>query len=166
MAAPEVMTKKQACQYLHISLATLERWMAAERLPVVKLGRRVLFRKAALDEILQAHERPAKGLSHGSGADAPEGREAALMRRPAGDSDAASAHEYWTLGEVIARGWTEPMVLDFLLGKPDVILGPGMAWADTYRNHLYTRQRVLDAEAQPAFQEQRRQLEKSRARRR
>jgi excisionase family DNA binding protein len=60
MAAPEVMTKKQACQYLHISLATLERWMAVERLPVVKLGRRVLFRKAALDALLQAHERPAR----------------------------------------------------------------------------------------------------------
>ena len=47
MAAPEVMTKKQACQYLHISLATLERWMAAERLSVVKLGRRVLDKKRA-----------------------------------------------------------------------------------------------------------------------
>jgi excisionase family DNA binding protein len=60
MAAPEVMTKKQASQYLKISVATLERWMAAERVPVVKLGRRVLFRKEALDALLRQHERPAK----------------------------------------------------------------------------------------------------------
>jgi excisionase family DNA binding protein len=60
MAAPDVMTKKQASQYLKISLATLERWMAAERVPVVKLGRRVLFRKESLDALLRQHERPAK----------------------------------------------------------------------------------------------------------
>jgi excisionase family DNA binding protein len=56
--AEEVMTKDQAAAYLHISMATLERWMRAGLLPVVKLAgrRRVLFRKVALDAVLQAHE--------------------------------------------------------------------------------------------------------------
>jgi excisionase family DNA binding protein len=57
--AEEVMTKAQAAHYLHISVATLERWMRAGLLPVVKLQgrRRVLFRKEALDQVLRDHER-------------------------------------------------------------------------------------------------------------
>jgi excisionase family DNA binding protein len=56
--AEEVMTKQQAAAYLHISVPTLERWMRAGLLPVVKLQgrRRVLFRKAALDQVLREHE--------------------------------------------------------------------------------------------------------------
>jgi excisionase family DNA binding protein len=54
----EVMTKAQAAQYLHISIATLERWMRAGLLPVVKFQgrRRVLFRKEALDQVLREAE--------------------------------------------------------------------------------------------------------------
>ena len=54
----EVMTKAQAAQYLHISIATLERWMRAGLLPVVKFQgrRRVLFRKDALDQVLREAE--------------------------------------------------------------------------------------------------------------
>jgi excisionase family DNA binding protein len=56
--AEDIMTKQQAAAYLHISVATLERWMRAGLLPVVKLQgrRRVLFRKAALDQVLQEAE--------------------------------------------------------------------------------------------------------------
>ncbi len=56
--AEEVMTKQQAATYLHISVATLERWMRGGVLPVVKLRgrRRVLFRKPALDAVLRAND--------------------------------------------------------------------------------------------------------------
>jgi excisionase family DNA binding protein len=56
--AEDVMTKQQAAAYLHISVPTLERWMRAGLLPVVKLPgrRRVLFRKDALDQVLREAE--------------------------------------------------------------------------------------------------------------
>jgi excisionase family DNA binding protein len=56
--AEDVMTKAQAAQYLHISVATLERWMRAGLVPVVTLPgrRRVLIRKEALDQVLRDHE--------------------------------------------------------------------------------------------------------------
>jgi excisionase family DNA binding protein len=62
----EVMTKAQAAHYLHISLATLERWTRAGLVPVVKLQgrRRVLFRKAALDQMLRDHERAQRPEAH------------------------------------------------------------------------------------------------------
>ena len=54
--AADVMTKDQARRYLHISLATLDRWIDKGLIPVVKLERRVLIRKAALDQVLRDHE--------------------------------------------------------------------------------------------------------------
>jgi excisionase family DNA binding protein len=56
--AEDVMTKAQAADYLHISIATLERWMRAGLVPVVTLPgrRRVLIRKEALDQVLRDHE--------------------------------------------------------------------------------------------------------------
>jgi excisionase family DNA binding protein len=55
--AADVMTKAQASRYLHISLATLDRWIDKGLIPIVKLERRVLLRKAALDQVLRDHER-------------------------------------------------------------------------------------------------------------
>jgi excisionase family DNA binding protein len=57
LMAADVMTKDQARRYLHISLATLDRWIDKGLIPVVKLERRVLIRKAALDQVLRDHER-------------------------------------------------------------------------------------------------------------
>ena len=55
--ADDVMPKVQAAEYLHIHLASLERWTRAGMVPVVKLPgrRRVLFLKAALDQLLRDH---------------------------------------------------------------------------------------------------------------
>jgi excisionase family DNA binding protein len=67
--AADVMTKDQARRYLHISLATLDRWIEKGLIPVVKLERRVLIRKAALDQVLRDHERvatPAALRAHGA----------------------------------------------------------------------------------------------------
>jgi len=72
--AAEVMTKELARRYLHISLATLDRWIEKGLIPVVKLERRVLIRKAALDQVLRDHERvatPAAARSNGAGQEAP-----------------------------------------------------------------------------------------------
>jgi excisionase family DNA binding protein len=57
--ADDVMTTAQAAQYLHIGLATLERWTRAGVVPVVKWPgrRRVLFRKEALEQRLRDHQR-------------------------------------------------------------------------------------------------------------
>ncbi len=52
----EVMSRQEACVYLGVSLSTMERLIRAGALPVVKLERRVLIRKASLDAWLQAHE--------------------------------------------------------------------------------------------------------------
>jgi excisionase family DNA binding protein len=67
--AEDVMTKAQAAQYLHISIATLERWTRAGLVPVVTLPgrRRVLFRKAALDQLLRDHERVATPAPRSTG---------------------------------------------------------------------------------------------------
>jgi excisionase family DNA binding protein len=56
--AQDVMTKAQAAQYLHISIATLECWMRGGLVPVVTLPgrRRVLIRKEAVDQVLRDHE--------------------------------------------------------------------------------------------------------------
>jgi hypothetical protein len=72
------------------------------------------------------------------------------------------AHTYLTKSELLTRGWTDEMVMDFLHNKPDVRLG-GDERPD---NLLYARDRVVSVEASPAFQKRQRQLEQSRARRR
>jgi excisionase family DNA binding protein len=72
--ADEVMTKQEAADYLKISLPTLERRIRAGVIPVVKLGRRVLLRKEALDRVLRDHERvrtPAAHQPNGAGKEAP-----------------------------------------------------------------------------------------------
>lgn len=70
------------------------------------------------------------------------------------------AHEYLTESELLVRGWTIYMVVDFLRNLPDLTLGFGA------ENRLYTRQRVLAAEARPEFQKRQRQREQRHARRR
>jgi excisionase family DNA binding protein len=49
-------SKKGAARYLSISVRTLEHLIATGELPIVKLQRRVLIRKEALDTFLQARE--------------------------------------------------------------------------------------------------------------
>jgi excisionase family DNA binding protein len=54
----EVLSRQEACTYLGVSMSTLERMIRAGELPIVKLDRRVLIRKAALDAVLQEREDP------------------------------------------------------------------------------------------------------------
>ena len=49
--SPEYLSKKEAAEYMKISMATLERLMN-QGLPFIKLDRRVLFRRADVDRWL------------------------------------------------------------------------------------------------------------------
>jgi excisionase family DNA binding protein len=53
---PDVYTRQQVCQRLQISLPTLERLIRRGELPIVKVGRRVLIRRQALDDFLRTRE--------------------------------------------------------------------------------------------------------------
>jgi hypothetical protein len=48
----EVLSRKEAAQYLHICLTLLDR---TTDIPRSKIGKRVLFQKAKLDEWLSEH---------------------------------------------------------------------------------------------------------------
>ena len=53
-------------RYLGLQPSTLRRWVYERRIPYVKLGRRVLFRKEVLDELVKSSERPAIARRLGS----------------------------------------------------------------------------------------------------
>jgi len=46
-------------KYLGLQPSTLRRWVYERRISYVKLGRRVLFRKDVLDDLIKDSERPA-----------------------------------------------------------------------------------------------------------
>jgi excisionase family DNA binding protein len=49
-----------AARYLGLQPSTLRRWIYERRIPVVKLGRRVLVKAGVLDELIQRGARPAR----------------------------------------------------------------------------------------------------------
>ncbi len=49
----------EGAKYLGLQPSTLRRWIYERRIAYVKLGRRVLFRKEVLDELIQNSEKPA-----------------------------------------------------------------------------------------------------------
>jgi excisionase family DNA binding protein len=71
---PGALDKKAAAQYLGVGLRTVERLIAQGQIPIVKVGRRrVVIRKEALDEFLQARDH-----RRGEGEGAREPSEASL----------------------------------------------------------------------------------------
>jgi len=54
-----LMNIDTAAGYLGLQPSTLRRWVYERRIRHVKLGRRVLFRKEIIDELIRASERPA-----------------------------------------------------------------------------------------------------------
>jgi excisionase family DNA binding protein len=71
---PGALDKKAAAQYLGVGLRTVERLIAQGQIPIVKVRRRrVVIRKEALDEFLQAREH-----RRGEGEGAREPSEASL----------------------------------------------------------------------------------------
>jgi len=54
-----LMGLDEAAKYLAIQPSTLRRWAWERKIPSVKLGRRLLFRRDVLDELVERNERPA-----------------------------------------------------------------------------------------------------------
>lgn len=54
---PAAMTRRDAARYLGVSVRTLDAIVADGHLPVVRVGRRVLLRRATIDAWLAARER-------------------------------------------------------------------------------------------------------------
>ena len=48
-----LLSKKQAAEYLNISIGTLEKLMREKELLYIKLERKVLFRKSDIDKFLE-----------------------------------------------------------------------------------------------------------------
>jgi excisionase family DNA binding protein len=64
---PDVLTMAEAARYLRVHQATLRRWMQEGIVPYSKMPKRVLFRKASLDQVLQqAEQRPVAEVAAAS----------------------------------------------------------------------------------------------------
>lgn len=58
----DIMTAEEVADYLHISRAYVFTLIERDKLPHIRLGRRLLFRRDALDRFLQERETtPVKG---------------------------------------------------------------------------------------------------------
>ena len=54
METKDLMTREEVIQYLRISNMTLHRLMRVHKFPYIKLGKRVLFRRAEIDAYLES----------------------------------------------------------------------------------------------------------------
>lgn len=58
---PLALGLEAAAALLSVSPRTLRKWASERRIASIKAGRRIVFRVSALEEFLQANERPARG---------------------------------------------------------------------------------------------------------
>jgi len=58
---PEVITRKEAASLIRVCLTSLDRM----QLPVIRIGRRVFYRKSTLDTWITANEQPKKVYTGG-----------------------------------------------------------------------------------------------------
>ena len=54
-----LMSIDDAAKYLGLQPSTLRRWIYERKISYVKLGRRVLFRKEVIEQLVHASEKPA-----------------------------------------------------------------------------------------------------------
>jgi excisionase family DNA binding protein len=59
----ELLTRQDLCGLLRCRLPTAKRLLERGELPVIRVGKRVLVRKEAVEVWLQAHETPATGCA-------------------------------------------------------------------------------------------------------
>jgi excisionase family DNA binding protein len=52
----QLLNKREVCERLRCSLPTLDRMISRGELPVVRVGRRVLFRESTINEWIRTHE--------------------------------------------------------------------------------------------------------------
>jgi excisionase family DNA binding protein len=62
----DLLTRQDLCGLLRCSLPTVKRLLKRGELPVIRVGKRVLVRKEAVERWLQAHETPATGHADAS----------------------------------------------------------------------------------------------------
>ena len=48
----EIMTGDQVTKYLHISRRTLQDWVKLKKIPYGKIGRKLMFRKSKIDQLI------------------------------------------------------------------------------------------------------------------
>ena len=60
IASPELLTVVETAKVLRISQGTVRAWVLVRKIPYVKLGSRVLFRRAELDAFIQRCTVPAQ----------------------------------------------------------------------------------------------------------
>ncbi len=57
----------ETAERFHLKVSTIRRWVSQQRIPYVKLGRRVLFRVGDIEEIIEENLVPVRrGPSDGS----------------------------------------------------------------------------------------------------
>jgi len=49
---PEIMTGNQVMEYLQISRRTLQDWVKLKKIPYGKIGRKLMFRKSKIDQLI------------------------------------------------------------------------------------------------------------------
>ncbi len=54
MIGPDLLTRQEAMDYLRISKRTLDNLMRKRDIPFIKIGKKVLFRKADIDAWLES----------------------------------------------------------------------------------------------------------------
>jgi excisionase family DNA binding protein len=59
----ELVNTTEAAGFLRVSIHTVRAWTYQRRLPVVRLGRRVLFRKEDLEAMVEKNTKEAKEAS-------------------------------------------------------------------------------------------------------
>ncbi len=62
---PELLTIRDTAGVLRMSAPTIRLWIYQGKLPVVKFGRKCLFRRTDLESFIERNVRPAVGESNG-----------------------------------------------------------------------------------------------------
>lgn len=60
MGNPNLLNAKETAEFLRVSPYTVRLWTYQRRFPVVKLGRRALYRRADLDVFIEHNLRPSR----------------------------------------------------------------------------------------------------------
>jgi excisionase family DNA binding protein len=60
----KLLSLREVAPLIGVSLSTVRRWASCRKIPLIKIGGRVLVDAAALDKLIDAHRiDPAKGIA-------------------------------------------------------------------------------------------------------
>jgi excisionase family DNA binding protein len=78
----DLLSLAEAAEVLHLKPSTMRAWVFRRRIPFVKMGRRVLFRRSDLDALIAQSVVPASGEHPGYRGLQPELNAGAVAREP------------------------------------------------------------------------------------